>query len=44
MTENLLERAATPEESWSDEGANEDGEWLVEGIVGEEVDLDGTKR
>lgn len=35
----------SPEETWSDaSGANEDGEWPVKGVVGEEIRLDGTSR
>ncbi|KIK19302.1 hypothetical protein PISMIDRAFT_154171 [Pisolithus microcarpus 441] len=41
----MWERSPTPEESWSDaSGGNEDGEWPIEGIVGEEIRLDGTPR
>lgn len=39
------ERSPTPEETWSDaSGGNENGEWPVMGVVGEEIRLDGTSR
>jgi len=39
------ERSPTPEETWSDaSGGNENGEWPVKGVVGEEIRLDGTSR
>ncbi|KAG6329436.1 hypothetical protein ID866_9653 [Astraeus odoratus] len=39
------ERSPTPEETWSDaSGGNEHGEWPIEGIVGEEICLDGTSK
>lgn len=42
---DLWKRSPTPEESWSDaEGGNENGEWPIKGIVGEEVDPDGTSK
>lgn len=42
---DLWRRSPSPEESWSDaEGGNENGEWPIKGIVGEEVDPDGTLR
>lgn len=42
---DMWKRSPTPEESWSDaEGGNENGEWPIKGVVGEEVDPDGTSR
>ncbi|KAI9570436.1 hypothetical protein HD554DRAFT_2082081 [Boletus coccyginus] len=41
----MWEPSPSPQESWSDaEGGNEDGEWPVKAIVGEEIRLDGTSR
>ncbi|KAG2158223.1 uncharacterized protein EDB93DRAFT_1077341 [Suillus bovinus] len=41
----MWKRSPSPEESWSDaEGGNENGEWPIKGVVGEEVDPDGTSR
>ncbi|KAH7889373.1 hypothetical protein F5I97DRAFT_1802012 [Phlebopus sp. FC_14] len=41
----IWERTPTPEESWSDaSGGNEDGEWPVRGIVGEQIRCDSTSR
>ncbi len=35
----------TPEESWSQyENSDEDGEWPVDSVVGEEVNLSGGRR
>lgn len=40
---DMWKRSPSPEESWSDaEGGNENGEWPIKGVVGEEVDPDGT--
>lgn len=42
---DMWKRSPSPEESWSDaEGGNENGEWPIKGVVGEEVDPDGTSR
>lgn len=41
----MWERSPTPEESWSDvSGGNDNCEWPIKGIVGEEIRLDGTPR
>ncbi|KAF9218097.1 hypothetical protein BS17DRAFT_883589 [Gyrodon lividus] len=41
--QQMWQRSATPEENWSDaSGGNENGEWPVKGVVGEELRLDGT--
>ncbi|KIJ69054.1 hypothetical protein HYDPIDRAFT_105624 [Hydnomerulius pinastri MD-312] len=43
--ERLWQKSPTPEESWSDaSGGNENGEWPILGVVGEEIRLDGTER
>lgn len=45
MYDDMWKRSPSPEESWSDaEGGNENGEWPIKGVVGEEVDPDGTSR
>ena len=45
MAGRMWEPSPSPEESWSDaEGANEDNEWPVKAVVGEELRLDGTSR
>ncbi|KAG1756671.1 uncharacterized protein EDB91DRAFT_29956 [Suillus paluster] len=42
---DMWKRSPSPQESWSDaEGGNENGEWPIKGIVGEEVDPDGTLK
>ena len=41
----MWQPSPSPEETWSDaSGANDDGEWPVKAVVGEEVRLDGTSR
>ncbi|KAH0827025.1 hypothetical protein J3R83DRAFT_4706 [Lanmaoa asiatica] len=45
MEERMWQPSPSPEESWSDaSGGNEDGEWPVKAVVGEEIRLDGTSR
>ncbi|OAX38927.1 SET domain-containing protein [Rhizopogon vinicolor AM-OR11-026] len=40
---DMWKRSSSPEETWSDaEGGNENGEWPIKGIVGEEINPDGT--
>jgi len=42
-TMDMWKRSPSPEETWSDaEGGNENGEWPIKGIVGEEINPDGT--
>lgn len=41
----MWQPSPSPEESWSDaSGGNEEGEWPVKAIVGEEIRLNGTSR
>ncbi|KAF8557323.1 hypothetical protein OG21DRAFT_1505540 [Imleria badia] len=43
--DRMWKPSPSPVESWSDEeGTNEDREWPVKDIVGEEIRLDGTSR
>lgn len=43
--DRMWQASPSPVETWSDaEGANEELEWPVKGIVGEEIRLDGTSR
>ncbi|KAN0076899.1 histone-lysine N-methyltransferase [Tylopilus felleus] len=45
MADRMWEPSPSPVESWSDaEGANENGEWPIRAIVGEEIRLDDTSR
>lgn len=45
MQANMWEPSPAPEETWSDaSGGNENGEWPVKGIVGEEGDTSGVLR
>lgn len=45
MAERMWKPSPSPVETYSDDsGGNEDGEWPVKAVVGEEIRLDGTSR